>query len=110
MSLILQIITVVLLGIYISVEVERIKTNKELIAINKKVIEGDKKVCEVYEETKCKLEEKNKILKKQNEEIDKIKKYFEDINQNLSIDYNKLTEEVIKRINKERNSDININI
>ena len=101
MSLILQISTVVLLCIYISIEVERIKTNKKLIDSNKKVIEADKKLREGYEAVKYKLEERNKILKGQNEEIDKIKRHFEKLNQNLSIDYDKLTEEVIKRIDRE---------
>lgn len=93
MSLFLQGVTIALLGIYISIEVERIKTNKE-------VIESNKKVHESFEATKCKIEERNNILKIQNEEIIKIKEHFEEIKCNISIDHNKLTEEVIKRINE----------
>lgn len=100
MSLFLQGVTIVLLGFYISIEVERIKTNKE-------VIESNKKVYESFEAIKCTVEERNKILKTQNEEIIKIKDHFEEIKCNISIDHNKLIEEVIKRINEntKKNSD-----
>ena len=94
MSLIINSILTIILIINIITDIKKIKSNKD-------VLKADNKIYEAYQELKNKFEERNKTLKESQEEIIKIKGYYEEIKDNLSIDYEYLTEEVIKRINAE---------
>lgn len=89
MTGILQIILIGIIVTSIYLDVNRIQTNRE-------VKESNEKLYEI-------IKERNKQVNCQNELIDKIKKNLGELNQSLSIDYDKLTEEVIKRINREEN-------
>lgn len=94
MSLIINSVLTLTLIISIITEVKKIKSNKE-------VLKAYNKICENHQELKNKLEERNKINKESQEEIIKLKEYYKELKNNLSIDYDYLTEEVIKRINSE---------
>ena len=59
------------------------------IKSNKEVVKSDDKVYEAQQELKVQLDEKNKILKE----------YHKELKDNISINYDQLAEEVIKRIN-----------
>lgn len=94
MTGILQIILIGIIVTSIYLDINRIQTNRE-------VKESNEKLYEI-------IKERNKQVNYQSELIDKIKKNLGELNQSLSIDYDKLTEEVIKRINRE-NREENIN-
>lgn len=93
MTGILQIILIGIIVTSIYLDVNRIQTNREVKESNEKL----------YEIIKA----RNKQVNCQNELIDKIKKNLGELNQSLSIDYDKLTEEVIKRINRENREENN---
>lgn len=93
MYLALYTLLIILLTVNTIADYKRIKSNK-------KVIEADNKVYIAQKELKMNLEEKNKILKESQEEIIKVKEHFKELKDNLSINYDHLTEEVIKRINQ----------
>ncbi len=93
MTGILQIILIGIIVTTIYLDVNRIQTNRE-------VKESNEKLYEI-------IKERNKQVNCQNELIDKIKKNLGELNQSLSIDYDKLTEEVIKRINRENREENN---
>lgn len=93
MYLALYTLLIILLTVNTIADYKRIKSNK-------KVIEADNKVYRAQKELKMNLEEKNKILKESQEEIIKVKEHFKELKDNLSINYDHLTEEVIKRINQ----------
>jgi len=80
-----------------------INTISDIVKIksNKEVIKADNKVYEAQQGLKIQLDERNKILK----DSQKVLK------ESLSIDYEQLTEEVIKRINKKtKRKEIILNI
>jgi uncharacterized protein YfcZ (UPF0381/DUF406 family) len=85
------------------IDIKKIKSNKE-------VIKEDNKVYMAQQELKSKLEERNKTLKESQEEIIKVKEHFKELKENLSINYDHLTEEVIKRINENSNKEIVLSI
>ena len=93
MTGILQIILIGIIVTTIYLDVNRIQTNRE-------VKESNEKLYEI-------IKERNKQVNYQSELIDKIKKNLGELNQSLSIDYDKLTEEVIKRINRENREENN---
>lgn len=104
MYLALYTLLIILLTVNTIADYKRIKSNK-------KVIEADNKVYRAQKELKMNLEEKNKILKESQEEIIKVKEHFKGLKDNLSINYDHLTEEVIKRINQTvDNKEIILNI
>ena len=51
---------------------------------------------------KEKLTERNEIARKTQDEITKVKENCEELKLNISLDYDHLTEEVIKRINEKQ--------
>lgn len=103
MYLALYTLLIILLTVNTIADYKRIKSNK-------KVIEADNKVYRAQKELKMNLEEKNKILKESQEEIIKVKEHFKELKENLSINYDHLTEEVIKRINENSNKEIVLSI
>lgn len=71
------------------------------IKSDKEVVKSDNKVYEAQQELKVQLDEKNKILKE----------YHKELKDNISINYDHLAEEVIKRINENsKNKEIILNI
>lgn len=103
MSLIINSILILVLVNSMVIDIKKIKSNKE-------VIKEDNKVYMAQQELKSKLEERNKTLKESQEEIVKVKEHFKELKENLSINYDHLTEEVIKRINENSNKEIVLNI
>lgn len=103
MSLIINSILILVLVNSMVIDIKKIKSNKE-------VIEEDNKVYMAQQELKSKLEERNKTLKESQEEIIKVKEHFKELKENLSINYDHLTEEVIKRINENSNKEIVLSI
>lgn len=91
MNLIINSILTLTLIINIITNIKKIKFNKEVVKVSNKVYLDQ-------EEVKKLLEERNKIIKEQNKEVINIKEHFKDIKENLSIDYEHITEEVLKRI------------
>lgn len=104
MSPIISLIAITLIVSSMVIDVKRIKSNKE-------VVKADNKVYMAQQELKIQLDEKNKILKESKEEIIKMKEYYRELKGNLSINYDHLAEEVIKRINENgKNKEIILNI
>jgi hypothetical protein len=103
MYLALYTLLIILLTINTITDYIKIKSNKE-------VIKADIEVYEAQKELSNKLDEKNKILKESKEEIIKVKEHFKELKENLSINYDYLTEEVIKRINENSNKEIVLSI
>lgn len=103
MSLIINSILILVLVNSMVIDIKKIKSNKE-------VIKEDNKVYMAQQELKSKLEERNKMLKESQEEIIKVKEHFKELKENLSINYDHLTEEVIKRINENSNKEIVLSI
>lgn len=103
MSLIINSILILVLVNSMVIDIKKIKSNKE-------VIKEDNKVYMAQQELKSKLEERNKTLKESQEEIIKVKEHFKELKENLSINYDHLTEEVIKRINENSNKEIVLSI
>ena len=104
MYLALYTLWIILITINTITDFIKIKSNKE-------VIKADNKVYKAQQELKSQLNEKNKILKESQEEIVKMKEYHKELKDNLSINYDHLADEVIKRLNKNGNSkEIIINI
>lgn len=103
MSLIINSILILVLVNSMVIDIKKIKSNKE-------VIKEDNKVYMAQQELKSKLEERNKTLKESQEEIIKVKEHFKELKENLSINYDHLTEEVIKKINENSNKEIVLNI
>ena len=98
-------ISLILIGlIVVSIVIDIIR-----IRSNKRVIEGNDKIIEAQQELKAKINDRNEILKKTREEVIKMKKHHKELKDNLSIDYDHLAEEVVKRIN-ENNKDITLTI
>lgn len=93
MSLIVELVLIPVLIINMISDIKRIKSNKE-------VVKSYNKTYEAQQELKSKIEERNKILKESQDEIIKMNKYYEQLKDNLVIDYDYLTEEVVKRINE----------
>ena len=93
MSLIVELVLISVLIINIISDIKRIKSNKE-------VVKSYNKTYEAQQELKNKIEERNKILKESQDEIIKMNKYYNQLKDNLVIDYDYLTEEVVKRINE----------
>lgn len=93
MSLIVELVLIPVLIINMISDIKRIKSNKE-------VVKSYNKTYEAQQELKSKIEERNKILKESQDEIIKMNKYYEQLKDNLLIDYDYLTEEVVKRINE----------
>lgn len=91
MNLIINSILTLTLIIDIITNIKKIKSNKEVVKVSNKVYLDQ-------EEVKKLLEERNKIIKEQNKEVINVKEHFKDIKENLSIDYEHITEEVLKRI------------
>ena len=90
-----------------------INTISDIVKIksNKEVLKADNKVYEAQQELKIQLNEKNKILKESKDEIIKMKENHKELKENLSINYDHLAEEVIKRINENsKNQEIILNI
>lgn len=103
MSLIINSILILVLVNSMVIDIKKIKSNKE-------VIKEDNKVYMAQQELKSKLEERNKTLKESQEEIIKVKEHFKELKENLSMNYDHLTEEVIKRINENSNKEIVLSI
>lgn len=95
MSLIISIIVIILLSISMVIDVKRIKSNKE-------IIKKDNEILTAQKELKDKLDLKNKIAKETQDDITKMKEYHKELKDNLALDYDHLTEEVIKRINEKQ--------
>ena len=93
MSLIIELVLIPVLIINMISDIKRIKSNKE-------VVKSYDKTYEAQQELKSKIEERNKILKESQGEIIKMNKYYEQLKDNLVINYDYLTEEVVKRINE----------
>lgn len=93
MSLIIELVLIPTLITLMIIDIKRIKSNKE-------VVKSYNKTYEAQQELNSKIEERNKILKESESEIIKMNKYYEQLKDNLVIDYDYLIEEVVKRINK----------
>ena len=93
MYLTLYTLLIILLTVNAIADYKKIKSNKE-------VIKADNRVYKTQQELKSQLNEKNKILKESKEEIIKMKEYYKELKDNLSINYDHLTGEVVKRINE----------
>lgn len=92
MSLIISLIAITVIAISIVIDIKKIKSNKELIKKYNEVLTSHKGLGD-------KLDSKKEIDKEIYEQIKKTRKNFEILKDNLSIDYDHLTEEVIKKIN-----------
>lgn len=95
MSLTISIIVIILVSISMVIDVKRIKSNKELIKKYDEVLVSRKKLCD-------KLDSKSKLDKETYETIESVRENFEILKDNLTLDYDHLTEEVIKRINEKQ--------
>lgn len=95
MSLTISIIVIILVSISMVIDVKRIKSNKELIKKYDEVLVSRKKLCD-------KLDSKSKLDKETYETIERVRENFEILKDNLTLDYDHLTEEVIKRINEKQ--------
>ena len=100
MSLIISIVVIILLSISMVIDVKRIKSNKE-------IIKKDNEILTAQKELKDKLDLKNKIAKETQDDITKMKEYHKELKDNLALDYDHLTEEVIKRINEKQKLNTN---
>ena len=104
MYLTLYTLLIILLIVHTIADYNKIRSNK-------KVIKADNKVYEAQQELKSQLNEKNKILRESKEEIIKMKENHKELKDTLSINYDHLAEEVIKRINENnKNQEIVLNI
>ena len=97
MSLIIKLVLISILIINIITDIKKIKSNKE-------VVKSYNKTYEFQQELKSKIEERNKILKESQDEIIKMNKYYKQLKDNILVDYDYLTEEVVKRINENSNN------
>lgn len=95
LQLIVNSILILTLISYMGVEIKKIKSNKE-------VIEKDNEILTSYEELKDKLDLRNKTNKETYEKVEEVSKNFEILKDNLTLDYDHLTDEVIKRINEKQ--------
>ena len=100
MSLVISIVVIILLSISMVIDVKRIKSNKE-------IIKKDNEILTAQKELKDKLDLKNKIAKETQDDITKMKEYHKELKDNLALDYDHLTEEVIKRINEKQKLNTN---
>lgn len=98
MRLIISIIVISLVLISMVMDVKRIKSNKELIKKYDELLVS-------YEKVYNALNSKKELDIKTNEEFEKVNKNFEILKDKLTIDYELLTEEVIKRINEKQKID-----
>ena len=97
-------ILVFVLIINIIIDILKIKSNTEVVKTNNKVYEAQQGL-------KIQINEKNKILKESKEEIIKMKENHKELKDNLSINYDHLAKEIIKRINENnKNQEIILNI
>lgn len=71
------------------------------IKSNKEVIKADREVYEAQKELSNKLDERNKILKESQNLQEKAVNTLEELKVKVSLDYDKLSKEVIRKINKE---------
>ncbi len=97
MSLIIKVVLISILIINIITDIKKIKSNKE-------VVKSYNKTYESQQELKRKIEERNKILKESQDETIKMNKYYKQLKDNILVDYDYLTEEVVKRINENSNN------
>lgn len=97
MSLIIKLVLISILIINIITDIKKIKSNKEVVKFYNKTYESQ-------QELKSKIEERNKILKESQDEIIKMNKYYKQLKDNILVDYDYLTEEVVKRINENSNN------
>lgn len=97
MSLIIKLVLISILIINIITDIKKIKSNKE-------VVKSYNKTYESQQELKSKIEERNKILKESQDEIIKMNKYYKQLKDNILVDYDYLTEEVVKIINENSNN------
>lgn len=95
LQLIVNSILILTLISYMGVEIKKIKSNKE-------IIKKDNEILTSYEELKDKLDLRNKTDKETYETIERVRENFEILKDNLTLDYDRLTEEVIKRINEKQ--------
>lgn len=104
MYLSLYILLIILLTVHTIADYKKIKSNKE-------VVKADREVCEAQKELSNKLDERNRILKESQNLQEKAVNNLEELKVKVSLDYDKLSKEVVKRINEQnKNSDIKINI
>ena len=97
MSLIIKVVLISILIINIITDIRKIKSNKE-------VVKSYNKTYESQQELKRKIEERNKILKESQDETIKMNKYYKQLKDNILVDYDYLTEEVVKKINENSNN------
>lgn len=101
LQLIVNSILILTLISYMGVEIKKIKSNKE-------IIKKDNEILTAQKELKDKLDLKNKIAEETQDDITKMKEYHKELKDNLALDYDHLTEEVIKRINEKQKLNTNI--
>ena len=95
MSLIISIVIMISVTISTIMDVKRIKSNKELMKKYDEALVSRKKLCD-------KLDSKSKLDKETYEKIESVRENFGILKDNLTLDYDHLTEEVIKRINEKQ--------
>lgn len=95
LQIIVNVFLIVMLIKSMDVNIKRIKSNNE-------VIKKDNEILQAQKELKEKLTERNEIARKTQDEITKVKENCEELKLNVSLDYDHLTEEVIKRINEKQ--------
>ncbi|MFR5644234.1 MAG: hypothetical protein ACLTK7_13795 [Clostridium paraputrificum] len=100
LQLIVNSILILTLISYMGVEIKKIKSNKE-------IIKKDNEILTSYEELKDKLDLRNKTDKETYETIERVRENFEILKDNLTLDYDRLTEEVVKRINEKQKMNTN---
>lgn len=108
MYLILYTLLIILLTVHTIADYKKIKSNKEVVKLDNEIIIAHKELKERLDK-RIELEKKRlEIERKYNEEVVKVSKNFENLKTNLSVDYEHIAKEVIKRINEQQRNKENI--
>lgn len=105
MQLISSIVIIIILIVNTVGEYKKIKSNEEIARLNNEILKRQK-------ELKERLDKKIELAKRFNCEIEVCRTDLDVLKNNLSIDYDHLTEEIIKRISEQQKNrgKIRINI
>jgi len=97
MYLALYTLLIILLTVHTIADCKKIKSNREVMKLDNQIIKGN-------EELRNKLDERNKLLKESQNLQEKTVKNLEELKVKISLDYDKLPKEAVKRINEQNNS------